>query len=468
MPRRLDIELTSRTPDGGYTWRAAGAKQPRGTIGADLVPEGTAVGHVVRAEVESALDGLEVVAVLARQDKGDDRPGDRIEIVGGESRSTGVSVTYAPGGRRRREDGERSGRGAAREGGPRRPPTRRAPRESRTAARPEAAGTAGAAGASSGEAPARGPRRAPQPAGAPRERASSVRDRRDRPGTGRVGADMGGRSGLAQRRERRPTVSTAHRNALLATLGPQELPIAEQLLRGGIPAVRQALAEQRARGGAAHGASDANADAVLAIAEQLLPRVNLASWKDRATSAQTAGKDLRLRELRAVVAAARTVTLDEEARTLARALTESLDQRVGQLRAEWLGRITNALDHGRALDAVQATLRAPEPGTRLDAEIAVRLADAAGTAMSEETPTSEWQELLAAVVASPVRRTVRPRGIPDDPEAKEAARHAAGAVPELAKLLGLPIPPPPPPASRRPTPRRTIMAGGGGAPTGAR
>jgi len=33
---------------------------------------------------------------------------------------------------------------------------------------------------------------------------------------------------------------------------------------------------------------------------------------------------------------------------------------------------------------------------------------------------------------------------PDDEVAKQAARNAAGAVPALAKLLGLRIPPPPP------------------------
>ena len=52
--------------------------------------------------------------------------------------------------------------------------------------------------------------------------------------------------------------------------------------------------------------------------------------------------------------------------------------------------------------------------------------------------------LLDAVVASPVRRTVKPAGIPDDEVAQQAARHAAGSVPALAKLLGLRIPPPPP------------------------
>ena len=48
-------------------------------------------------------------------------------------------------------------------------------------------------------------------------------------------------------------------------------------------------------------------------------------------------------------------------------------------------------------------------------------------------------------------------------EAQDAARRAAGSVPELAKLLGLRIPPPPPP--RRPPARRPpLMAAGGGGP----
>ena len=80
------------------------------------------------------------------------------------------------------------------------------------------------------------------------------------------------------------------------------------------------------------------------MADELLPTVRLADWKDRASVAQTAGKDYRLRELRAVVAASRTVNLDEEGRAMAKALQESLDQRTTALREEWLARITNALE----------------------------------------------------------------------------------------------------------------------------
>jgi hypothetical protein len=253
-------------------------------------------------------------------------------------------------------------------------------------------------------------------------------------------------------------VSTAYRNATLAGLRAEQLPIAEAILRGGMPAVRRSIDEQNAATRAS-GKPPASADAIIAMAEDLLPVVKLAEWKDRAASAQSAGRELRLRELRAVVAASRTVTLDDEGRALARVLHESLDTRVAALREEWVGRITKALDAGRTLEALQATGRAPEPGTRLSADLATRLASDAGQAMTAELAAEDWLAFLDAVVDSPVRRNVKPGGIPPVEEVAAAARNAAGLVPELAKLLGLRIPPPPP---RRTVVRRSVSSGSGG------
>jgi len=241
-------------------------------------------------------------------------------------------------------------------------------------------------------------------------------------------------------------VAATHRNAALASLPPEQIPVAEQLLRGGIPAVRQAIAEQNAAAKAAGQPSVAH-DALLTLAEQLLPLINLAAWKDRATAAQTAGRNMRLRELRAVVAASRTVSLDDEARVQAKALQDSLSERVTHLREEWEKRIESSLDAGKVLDALQVSARPPELSTRCPAELAVRLAQSASEAMTGDLPAADWLALLAAVVDSPVRRTVKPSGVPPTPETRDGARKAAGLVPELAKLIGLPIPPPPP---RRP------------------
>jgi len=437
MSRGIDIELTSQTPEGSWTWRAAGARQPKGVVEGSLVPAGERVGSVLRADVEVGLDGIEILTLSpAKPARSPEKTEGRIEVRGTPKRAPDVSVVLAPGSRRR-DDDERRDRRGGRRGGP---------------------------DADRGDRTDRGARgdRSDRPSRDRAERAERG-DRSERPRGGGGPRRPGGRrpgdaEGRPSRGER-PTMptSTVHRNAMLAGLRPEQIPVAEQLLRGGLQAVRQAIDAQNAAAKAS-GKPPASSEALLAMAEELLPGVRLADWKDRASVAQNAGKDYRLRELRAVVAASRTLNLDEEGRALAKGLQESLDQRTTALREEWLARITNALDDGRVLQAVEASIRPPEPGTRCPAELAVRLATAAGEAMTADLAPEEWMRLLDAVVASPVRRTVKPAGIPDDEVARQTARHAAGSVPALAKLLGLRIPPPPP--RRVNTERRFSPTGG--------
>src|SRR5678816_1554684 len=64
MSRRIDIELTSSREDGSWTWRAAGAREPKGTLEGAVLPSGAHVGDVLRVEIEGFLDGLSVVAVV--------------------------------------------------------------------------------------------------------------------------------------------------------------------------------------------------------------------------------------------------------------------------------------------------------------------------------------------------------------------------------------------------------------------
>src|SRR5512134_3304703 len=81
MSRRLDIELTSDRGDGTWTWRAAGARQPKGVVEATLLPEGAAVGAVLRAEVDIELEGITVLSLGSTQTRQRSEP-ERIEIVG--------------------------------------------------------------------------------------------------------------------------------------------------------------------------------------------------------------------------------------------------------------------------------------------------------------------------------------------------------------------------------------------------
>ena len=428
MAHRIEIELTSRTDETTWTWRAVGAKQPRGTVDASLVPDGTGAGAVLRAEVESTLDGTTVVALLPPKGKAAPRKIETIEVVGTPTSGPDVNVVLTSKSKGRRRD-ERTGGGRDERTGGGRGPSDRRPRADSAERGPRRDG-GGRTG--SGDGP-------------------SSDKRRERP------ARPGGHEGGHRDGPRRPAQSTTYRNAALATLKPEQLPVAEQLLRGGIPAVRQAIEEQNARA-RAESRTEVTPGPLLTLAEQLLPIVNLAAWKDRASMARTEGKDVPLRELRSIVASASTVTLDEEGREFSTALRAALDVRVTALRDGWVERITIALDEGRVADALRVSNRPPEPATRLSAELAVRLADSAGHAMSSDSTPADWLAVLEVVIDSPVRRNVKPTGIPTgaDEALLVAANKASGYVPELAKLLGLPIPPPPGP--RRPVPARTTPA----------
>ncbi len=106
MTRRIDIELTSSRDDGSWTWRAPGARQPRGSLEGTLLPDGAKVGDVLRADAEFDLDGIVVTSVLAPKEEVRTEKVARIEIIGSgrDSAPGGVSVVLAPGNRRRDED----------------------------------------------------------------------------------------------------------------------------------------------------------------------------------------------------------------------------------------------------------------------------------------------------------------------------------------------------------------------------
>ena len=64
MSRRIEIEITSLNGDVA-TWRAAGAKLPKGVLNSSLVPGGPIVGNVYRADIEQYMEGIEILSVMA-------------------------------------------------------------------------------------------------------------------------------------------------------------------------------------------------------------------------------------------------------------------------------------------------------------------------------------------------------------------------------------------------------------------
>ncbi|HKY13386.1 MAG TPA: hypothetical protein VJM33_00575, partial [Microthrixaceae bacterium] len=111
MPR-LEVELTSARPDGTWTWRKAGARQPKGELEGSMLPSGAKVGDVLRVEADALIDGIEITSVLPPKSERKDRY-ERIEIAGRPTPDQLVSTSLAP------KRDKRGGRDRDRDRGPR-------------------------------------------------------------------------------------------------------------------------------------------------------------------------------------------------------------------------------------------------------------------------------------------------------------------------------------------------------------
>jgi len=471
----MDVELTSARDDDTFTWRAAGARQPKGAVAASLLPKGSKVGDILRIEAEVEIDGITVVSVLPPKEK--EAPGGRIEVLGTQRPVPGVTTVLAGPPDRRREsrffrEGEE--RRPSRPAGDRRP--RRdgeGPAEGRS--RPPAAGEP--AGSDGDRRPSMRGERGGRPRSRPGSEVASAR--RDlsapppRQGSGPIGArgprleggpaarssapprreagTRGEHSGRGPDRGARPKrgpvrleAGTKHRDELMATLPPEQQLIADRLATGGMPAMRKAIADEQERA-KSEGRPPVAAESILALAEQLQPDVKAAVWMDRAEAAIVHLDDLGLRDLRATVIAA--APRDDAGRDLERQLREGLERRVAKLRSDWEGHLAHALGEGKVLQALRLSARPPEPTARFPAGLIEPLVTQVGAAMTADTPPDRWLALLEAASASPVRRQIKPAGIPEDPsgEVPRKAREAAGRIPALAPMLGMSMPPPPKP-----------------------
>src|SRR5437899_114957 len=200
MSRRIELELTSERPDGTWTWRAAGAREPRGELDGAVLPSGAKVGDVLRADANFNIEGIEILSIVPTKETRSEP--ERIELIGPQREFTPVTSTLASrGDRRPRREHDRPDRGD-------RPERPSRPRDDRP--------------------------RTPRPT-APR----AERPRRERPAPPPP---------KPKPKKLRP--ARTHRDALVAALAPEQQAVAEQLFRGGMPSVRTALEEQNAKAAA--------------------------------------------------------------------------------------------------------------------------------------------------------------------------------------------------------------------------
>ncbi|MCY3963008.1 MAG: hypothetical protein OXG34_15310 [bacterium] len=444
MSRRIDIELTSQRPDGSWTWRAAGAREPKGELAGDLIAFSATVGDELTVEAEFHMDGIEIIEAFESKKK---RPmPETLEILGSgrdQPLVTTQLVSSRKGRDRDRPQGDRRGRQDRHSRGDRK---ERYPQESRS--------------------------------------------QDDRPKAKRL----------------RP--GRTHRQALIEGLPEDQQPVAERMVREGVSSVEQSLRDQRKKArDAAKAKKEADekvaneaaelttqqtaqeaaetaeetveetvdteaaaptieepaeakspaespkpepADDFLSVAGKLLSRMRAAEWRDRADAALAGIHDIDLRDLRSVVVAAEAGAADEEAKAMAEDLRTKLTERVDREHAEWLAEVAATLADGRMVRALRLSSRPPKAGVPLPQDMVTRLTEAASAALTSDTPTKRWTTVLGAVAFSPVRRTVLPQGIPEKPDKElvDEVTKLSERVPHIAALFGV-EPTPPPKRGRR-------------------
>ena len=401
MPQ-MEIELTSTRDDGQWTWRAAGARQPRGTVADVLVPAGTSVGDVLRVEVEQFMDGIEVTSVLV--DRAERSEPETLEMLGSGHNEPLVTTKLAGRrGRRRDEDGPR-GRG----GRDRRP--RRDDGEKRDT-----------------------------------DKGSGRKDRPDRRSPARPDAE-------AKPRARRLRPKRVHRKAAIAALPEDQQPLALILARDGVPGVRSVIEAQNAAAETV-GEPGIPAELLLKLAERIHPNLRTADWRDRAESALAGVDDIDLRDIRSVVVAAETAARGPEDRELADRLREALTARVDREHKAWIVEVTSALSEDRVVRALRLSSRPPKAGAPLPSPILDRLATAAEASLTSDTGQDRWATVLDAVALSPVHQRVTPAGLPIEPTEQllDVVKRVSMSVPSIAASFG--VEPTPPRRGRRGRPR---------------
>ena len=381
MSRRIDIELTSSKPDGSWTWRAAGAREPKGVLDSAILPQGSKAGDVFKVEAEFDIDGITITSVVQGRQKAEKV--ETITIVGADRPFEPVTQQLA-----RKPKGDR---------------------------------------------PDRGERRRPRPEGASRERSGDRGPRRPR---------FEAPPELPKRpRAKRLRPTNEHRRIVLEELPADQRPIAELALQG-MQTVRQRLKEANARL-AEEGKPTMPEQSVLQMAENLLPRLRVADWLDRAHAAVKDLEHLDLKDLRSVVAAGNDPLIEraEQCRDLVTKLREGLAQRADQEYKNWLEDIDAAVGVGRIVRALKLSGQPPKAGAIFPEDLGRRLAEATSANLVADALADRWIAVLEAAAFAPIRSMIKVVSKPTalSPELVKTVERLAGLLPQVAQDLGIEV-----------------------------
>ncbi|MEI2637952.1 MAG: hypothetical protein V9F03_02960 [Microthrixaceae bacterium] len=238
-------------------------------------------------------------------------------------------------------------------------------------------------------------------------------------------------------RPKRLRAGRAHRSEVLNSLPTEHQPIAEQVLRGGIPAVRDAISKQNEQA-KKENRPEIPADQLVALAEKLLPSLRAAEWRDRADAALADIDEIDLRDLRSVIVAADSAGRDPEALSIRDQIQAGLSRRVEQEHTQWIDDMKANLDSGRFIRVLRLSSRPPKAGTPIPVDISSRLISVLQEKLTPELSQELWAQTLDALAFSPMRNSVTISARPEEPSAEllEAVKRVGSRLPEIAALFG--------------------------------
>jgi len=391
MSRRLDIELTSTRDDGTWTWRAAGAKVPKGVVVATLLPSQSKIGDVLKIEADFDIDGITVLSVVTQRDKS--QKATLLQLID-DKPFVGVTEKLA---KKSRDDKPRRGKQ-----GPRTDRPDREPREPRA------------------DRPNREPR-APRP------------DRKSFPPAPEVP-----KRPIAKRLKPK----RVHRTAVLESLPVEQRGVAERALAGGLAAVREAIKSQNAQL-RKDGKAEVKADGLISMASDILPKLRVAEWLDKAEAAKADLDLLDLRDLRAVVVGSDDpmVVRDETTRALATELKAALKNNQEKEMTNWIDDMKSAVEVSRVVRALKLSGEPPKAGVLFPVELGAQIAKAATESLASDAGADRWIAVLEALAFSPIRAQVKPAAAPvaATDALRETVKRLSPLLPQIAALFGIEV-----------------------------
>ena len=128
--------------------------------------------------------------------------------------------------------------------------------------------------------------------------------------------------------------------------------------------------------------------------------------------------------------------------------------RVDAEHAAWLEELTANVEVGRIVRALRLSSRPPKAGAPLPAELATKLTEQAGAALTADAAPERWVAVLDALAFAPVRDKVIPTSLPTGDlhaDVQATIARLATRIPKLAHIFEIaPDPKAPRPERRRP------------------